>query len=206
MSRAPNGGSLLAAAPRRTGTIVIVSVVLIGTAFGGGAFWIMAHSNNAAPTAGRVPGFAVGGVPSQFAATGTRDGPGGCRAPGAGQTEYCYQFVLVECCAGLSYPLGTTSGAVELTSDDLGFGVELPTGAPAPYQNFTLLDPSNRILATYTAAGGWAAYGSNVLPVPVQASTEWVILNFGTSSAAGDSLIVYNQGSTAGGQSSTPLP
>jgi hypothetical protein len=123
-------------------------------------------------------------------AVGSSAGPGGCAAPGGNAVEYCYRL-LVELGMPPTGPFnfsGIGPYALANTSS-VAFAVETAgTAVVLSFVNVTILNASGRLLAGFDAAVGWTAFAPATLPLVIEAN-DTVVLNFGTSSAAGDELI-----------------
>lgn len=175
---------------RKLLTILVVAVVLVaGAVFG--YYWFFAPFSSTSGTASsRSP--AIGLQNSTLvAAAGEVNGPGGCSAPGAGKIEYCYSFDVVFIPGSQLVSAGQpTSNVASISTANVTFAIQAGSGVNVSFVNFTLLAPSSGILAAYTPAGGWAAQDSNSLPITFAAG-QTLILNYGTSSASGDAVVVY---------------
>ena len=113
----------------------------------------------------------------------------GCAAGSTTTPEYCYS-------------IGISSAGSSATTANVHFGV-LSSGNGVTFTKVSLVDISGNVLATYTTSGGWVA-GTSTLPVSMS-GTMTIVLDFGTSSASGDSFQAVGVGALQG-QTSIALP
>jgi hypothetical protein len=113
-----------------------------------------------------------------FTANGTTNERGGCSGPGAGLTEYCYEFPIV----GISTHANTAEFVVTATN---------LSGVPVQVVNVSLMNSADAILATYRPGTGWQAAGTSVLPISL-ADGQSLIFNLGTN--PGDGFHIYVDG------------
>ncbi|MCI4362996.1 MAG: hypothetical protein L3K13_01640 [Thermoplasmata archaeon] len=139
----------------------------------------------------RPPWLVPGGI-TPANTYGTRNGLGGCAAPGPGGTEYCYTFQLVGMSGGLALSGRLVGASGYATTADVNFRVQAPVTPTTnlSFANVTLLNTAGQLLATYTEPSGWVASGGATLPIDIL-STQTFVLNVGTTSVRGDSLLVY---------------
>jgi archaeal type IV pilus assembly protein PilA len=105
--------------------------------------------------------------------------------------------------AGMCYAIAISSTGASATSANVHFGV-LAAGAGVSFTRVLLLDISGNILATFTGStAAWTAGTSN-LPVSLS-STQTLVLDFGATSASGDSLEAIGVGALQG-TTSVALP
>jgi archaeal type IV pilus assembly protein PilA len=98
--------------------------------------------------------------------------------------------------------IGSTGSAA--TTTNVHFGV-LKAGAGIPFVRAGIVSISGSLLATYTTGGGWVVSGTNAtLPVSFS-GTQTLVLDFGASSASGDSFEAIGVGALQG-VASVPLP
>jgi hypothetical protein len=141
---------------------------------------------------------------TEVRAVGTSSGPGGCSAPGGNLVEYCYRIDLAYG-VPMTGPFNFSGpGPFEYANTSVvAFAVDTPgTSAELSYVNVTLLDASGHLLAGVDATGVWTAYAPATLPLVI-AVNDTLLLNFGTTSAAGDELVA-NEG--AWGNTGAILP
>jgi hypothetical protein len=180
-------GSLLDRHPRWKGPVLVfgVSAVVVAIAW----FSAYAPSPKAVPEPSHGPPFAFSRA-TGVQAVGGRSGPGGCAAPGGDSVEYCYSVPVVWP-VNLTGPFNLTGpGAVEYANTSvIGFSVQVVgTSGSEPFDNVTVLSPSEELLAGYTLSGGWIAYPNVALPLVIVAN-DTVVLNFGPHPASDSDLI-----------------
>ena len=104
--------------------------------------------------------------------------------------------------AGSCYVVGIQSAGSSATTSNIMFAV-LSSGTGQTFSKVVIVDTSNTPLATYTqSTGKWTSTGT--LPITL-ASTDSLVLDFGTGSASGFSLEAIGVGALSG-TTSVPLP
>jgi hypothetical protein len=167
---------------------IVVAIALVAAA-GLTAYWWYSSQPQSSAETSRGPGVAIAG-PALMTTSGTSNGPGGCSAPDNGLTEYCYTFLLLGVGGSPAISTDVEMGTVELlTTASVNFTVQTVSSPPTnlTFKNVTLLSEAGVILATYSLGVGWSGYGGDALPIGVN-NGQSCVLNFGTVSAAGDTL------------------